>query len=83
MVLANFLLSPEAQLSKFKPENWGDMPALDMTKLSAADQAAFRAVDLGPATLDAATLASRAMPEIPSQYLEVLEKDWSRIVLGK
>ncbi len=83
MVLANFLLSPEAQLSKFKPENWGDMPALDMTKLSAADQAAFKAVDLGPATLDAGTLASRAMPEIPSQYLEVLEKDWSRIVLGK
>ena len=83
MVLANFLLSPEAQLSKFKPENWGDMPALDTTKLSAADQAAFKAVDLGPATLDAATLASRAMPEIPSQYLEVLEKDWSRIILGK
>jgi putative spermidine/putrescine transport system substrate-binding protein len=83
MVLANFLLSPEAQLSKFKPENWGDMPALDMTKLSATDQAAFKAVDLGPATLDAGTLASRAMPEIPSQYLEVLEKDWSRIVLGK
>jgi len=83
MVLANFLLSPEAQLSKFKPENWGDMPALDMTKLSAADQAAFKAVDLGPATLDAATLAGRAMPEIPSQYLEVLEKDWSRIILGK
>ncbi|MBK9050076.1 MAG: ABC transporter substrate-binding protein [Chloroflexi bacterium] len=29
MVVANFLLSPEAQLSKAQPENWGDLPVLD------------------------------------------------------
>ncbi len=83
MVLANFLLSPEAQLSKFRPENWGDLPALEMDRLSDADRAAFAQVDLGPATLDAATLAAAAVPEIPSEYLEALEKDWSRRILGR
>ena len=83
MVLANFLLSPEAQLSKFRPENWGDLPALEMDRLSDADRAAFAQVDLGPATLNAATLAAAAVPEIPSEYLEALEKDWSRRILGR
>ena len=83
MVLANFLLSPEAQLSKFRPENWGDLPALAMDRLSDADRAAFAQVDLGPATLTAATLAAAAVPEIPSEYLEALEKDWSRRILGR
>lgn len=82
MVLANFLMSPEAQLSKFRPENWGDLPALELEKLDAAQREAFDAVDLGEATLDAATLSASAVPEIPSEYLELLERDWDKLVLG-
>jgi ABC-type uncharacterized transport system YnjBCD substrate-binding protein len=51
MVLANFLISVEAQLSKYSPDNWGDFPALDPDRLNPADQKRFNAVDLGPATL--------------------------------
>jgi putative spermidine/putrescine transport system substrate-binding protein len=82
MVLANFLMSPEAQLSKFKPENWGDMPALEVSKLEAAERKAFAEVDLGEATLDTDTLSAAAVPEIRPEYLELLEKDWDRIILG-
>jgi ABC-type uncharacterized transport system YnjBCD substrate-binding protein len=35
MVVANFLLSPEAQLSKALPDNWGDLPVLDPALLPA------------------------------------------------
>ena len=33
MVVINFLLSPQAQLAKADPDNWGDNTILDMDKL--------------------------------------------------
>ncbi|KAF5029701.1 Protein YnjB [anaerobic digester metagenome] len=83
MVVADFLMSPEAQLSKYLPANWGDLPALDMKRLPADMAAAFAAVDLGAATLTADVLAAAAVPEIPSDYLELLEKDWESNVLDR
>ena len=81
MVVADFLMSPEAQLSKYLPANWGDLPALDVGRLPADMAGAFAAVDLGAATLPADVLAAAAVPEIPSEYLELLEKDWEAKVL--
>ncbi|MFP4473968.1 MAG: ABC transporter substrate-binding protein [Desulfatibacillaceae bacterium] len=81
LVTANFLLSPEAQLSKFDPENWGDFPAIDMTRLDESMRARFSAVDLGPATLAPAELTPLAVPEIPSAYVEALEEGWEENVL--
>jgi putative spermidine/putrescine transport system substrate-binding protein len=83
MVLANFLISVEAQLSKYRPDNWGDFPALDPNRLTPADQQRFKAVDLGPATLGSAQLDPVAVPEIPSGYLEALEQGWKDHVLDK
>ena len=81
MVLADFLISVEAQLSKYRPQAWGDFPALDMTRLSPEDRKRFAEVDLGPATLSAAELDPAAVPEIPSAYLEALEQGWEEHVL--
>ncbi len=83
LVLANYLLSPEAQLSKNDPANWGDFTVLDMQRLQPADRRAFEQLDLGPATLDFATLEAAAVPELPSEYLEALQADWYRYVLGQ
>ena len=83
MVLANFLMSPEAQHSKFKPENWGDLPALEIDKLDATWRQAFEAVDLGAATLGPDVLTAAAVPEIAPEYLELLERDWDKIILGQ
>ena len=81
MVLANFLLSPEAQLSKFDPANWGDFPAVDISKLPDNIKEKFTDMDLGPATLTPEALAQAAVPEMPSQYLEALETGWDENVL--
>lgn len=83
MVAANFLLSPEAQLSKFDPANWGDFPAIDLKRLSPEMRAKFEAVNLGPATLSPAALAAVAVPEIPAVWLEALEKGWNEQVLRR
>ncbi|MDD2219276.1 MAG: ABC transporter substrate-binding protein, partial [Desulfoplanes sp.] len=81
MVVANFLMSVEAQLSKYRPSHWGDFPVLDMNRIAPQQAAAFAAVDLGPATLSAAFLAQYAVPEIPSGYLEMIENGWNEKVL--
>ena len=81
MLLANFLMSPEAQLSKLEPSNWGDFPAIDLGTLSSEMRAKFEAVDLGAATLPTDVLTSAAVPEIPSEYVEALEAGWEEHVL--
>ena len=81
LVTANFLMSVDAQLSKYRPANWGDFPVLDMNRLTPEARAAFDAVDLGPATLSAEYLAEYAVPEIPARYLEEIEKGWDDNVL--
>jgi len=81
MVLANFLISVDAQLSKYNPENWGDFPALDLDRLTPAQRNQFQSVDLGPATLGSDQLDPVAVPEIPSAYLEALEQGWKTHVL--
>ncbi len=81
LVVANFLLSPEAQLSKNQPANWGDFTALDISRLSEEERHKFATLDLGAATLPLAELGRAAVPEIPSEYLEHLEKDWQKLVL--
>ncbi|MFV0422395.1 ABC transporter substrate-binding protein [Oleidesulfovibrio sp.] len=81
MVLSNFLLSPEAQAHKFNPENWGDYPVVESSKLAPHHKSLFNAVSLGKATLSPEILASHAVPEIPSTWLEAIEAGWDKHVL--
>ena len=76
MVVANFLLSPEAQLSKNDPANWGDFTVLDLKKLSEENRKKFAALDLGRPTLPLDVLEKYAVPEVTSEYVEALEKEW-------
>ena len=76
MAVANFLLSPEAQLSKNDPANWGDFTVLDLKKLNSEDRKKFAALDLGKPTLPLDVLEKYAVPEVTSEYVEALEKEW-------
>jgi len=76
MVVANFLLSPEAQASKFDPINWGDFPAFDPKKVPAAINQQMARVDLGPSTLPTDVLANHRVPEIAADYVKILQDGW-------
>ena len=77
MVVANFLLSPEAQLRKQDPSVWGDPTVLAMDKLDPADRAKFAALPLGPATLSPAELGPALLEPHPS-WMTRLEAEWRR-----
>ena len=81
MVVADFLLSPEAQYSKNLPENWGDFTVLDLGKLPDAYRKQFKELELGASTLPISVLNEHAVPEIPTEYVEQLEIDWEKQIL--
>lgn len=83
MVVANFLLSPAAQLSKAQPENWGDLPVLDPALLPADWQAQFAAIPRGPATLSTEELAAARLPELQAPWLTAFEQGWQEWVLQR
>ena len=80
-VVANFLLSPEAQIRKANPEIWGDPTVLSIAKLSASDAAAFAALPRGMATLSPADL-KRTLPEPHPSWVGVIERAWAERYSG-
>ncbi|WP_245440053.1 ABC transporter substrate-binding protein [Mesorhizobium sp. Z1-4] len=77
LVLANFLISPEAQAHKQDPQVWGDPTVLNVGKLDAEDKAKFDALDLGIATLAPEDLGP-ALDEPHPTWLDRLETEWKR-----
>lgn len=77
MVVADFLLSPEAQLRAQDPAVLGYGTVLDMAKIDATERAAFAALDLGPATLSPADLGP-VLPEPHPTWMTRIARDWQR-----
>ncbi|MCL3881780.1 ABC transporter substrate-binding protein [Marivita sp. GX14005] len=75
MVLANFLISPEAQARMQDPNVWGLGTVLDLDKLGDADRARFDKLDLGIATLPPDALGG-TLPEPHPSWMVRLEEDW-------
>ncbi len=80
MVSANFLASFEAQLEKFNPAKWGDLPVFSYDKLSEQEQEQVDNVDLGIATLPQDVLDEHSVPEMPAEFVPIIEEEWERII---
>nr|WP_102108378.1 ABC transporter substrate-binding protein [Kandeliimicrobium roseum] len=77
MVVANFLMSPEAQARKQDPAVWGSGTILAMDRLDDAGRALFDGIELGVATLSPADLGE-TLPEPHPSWMTRLEEDWTR-----
>jgi putative thiamine transport system substrate-binding protein len=83
MVLANFLLSPEAQAHAQDPAVLGNFTVLDLEALAPEDRARFDAIDFGVATLSPEALGV-ALPEPHPSWMDRLALDWAeRYGLGQ
>jgi len=74
MVVADFLISPEAQARKANPDFWGDPTVLSIDKLDANDKATFAKIDLGVWALPLGS--GKALPEPHASWATALEKAW-------
>jgi putative thiamine transport system substrate-binding protein len=75
MVVADYLMSVEAQLHKQDAAVMGTPTVLSMGKLTTEDAARFAALDLGIATLSPADLGP-ALPEPHPSWMERIAADW-------
>jgi putative spermidine/putrescine transport system substrate-binding protein len=76
MVLANVLLSPEAQLEAAKPEVMGWSTPLFPSLLPKEIAAKFDALARDPSMLDNHTLSENKLSELQATWLTRIEKDW-------
>lgn len=74
LIVANFLLSAEAQARKANPEFWGDPTVLDVNKLASDDKAMFTSIDLGPWVLPLGS--GKTLPEPHASWAGALEEAW-------
>jgi len=77
LVIANFLMSPEAQLRQSDPEVWGIGTVLAMDLLEPEDLARFEALERGIATLSPAELGAM-LPEPHPDWMTRIEAEWAR-----
>lgn len=76
MVVADFLLSPEAQFEKQRPEVWADGTVLSRGRLPLEWATRFATLATDPHALPAESLAKYARPEVSPRYHEQLQADW-------
>ena len=76
-VVANFLMSPEAQAHKADINVWGDPTVLDMNALNGEQRAFFVEVSAGPAPLSDQDLANVRL-EPHASWVSYLEQQWQQ-----
>ncbi len=82
MVLANFLLSPDYQISMTDPnEGLGWMVAIDPARLSDEQQTALENAERGVATLPPEVLRASALPESRASWVAPMQTGWEENVL--
>lgn len=83
MVVADFLLSPEAQLEKLRPDVWADGTVLDVRRLPSEWRRRFETLQVDPRALPVDSLRRYARPEVAPAYSARLAEDWrARIRAG-
>jgi putative spermidine/putrescine transport system substrate-binding protein len=83
LVTINFMLSPEAQVRKLRPEVWGDGTVLAIHRLPPEWQKQFAVVPLRRYGPQRAEIQSKALMELAPEYMIRLYEDFRTHVVQK
>ena len=83
LLVIDYLQSPKAQTEKLKAEVWGDMPAVDVSKLSDNQVAELKTAGEGPGALSIKELSEHRLPEMKNQYIDWIKEIWISEIGGK
>jgi putative thiamine transport system substrate-binding protein len=81
MVVADFLLSPEAQAHKQDLDVWGDRTVLDVTRLNDDSRSLFALDESNPAMLPPGAL-QKTLPEPHPSWMTTLQDAWQARYVG-
>lgn len=83
LAVIDYILSVEAQASKYVPKTWGDLPVLDNSKLNDEEKALFDNINIGQGTISQDVLLNNRLPEMPADLVPIIEKIWMENVPKK
>lgn len=78
IIIINQLISPEIQLLKQNPKNWGDFTILDMNKLSKKMQEKFLNLNKNGKIPSLEELKKKRVMELKPEKLKLIEQGWSK-----
>ncbi|NAS31647.1 ABC transporter substrate-binding protein [Flavobacteriaceae bacterium R38] len=81
MLVANFMISPEAQLKKMDPMVWGDGTVLSMKKLNAGLRAKFKNLPSRKYAPKRTIIQQYALQEIAPEYMIRLAEDFRQNII--
>lgn len=81
IVAINEMMSPEVQANRFMTLK--TLPVVDYNKLDDSQKAEFDKVELGKGAIPQDELLSKALPEMPSSLVPIIEEIWLEEVVGK
>jgi|AntRauTorckE5430_2_1112549.scaffolds.fasta_scaffold08760_2 putative spermidine/putrescine transport system substrate-binding protein len=81
MVVANFMISPEAQYRKMDPAVWGDGTVLSLDKLPGEWAAKFRNLPNRRYAPDREAIQDRALMELAPEYMIRLAEDFRKEII--
>jgi putative spermidine/putrescine transport system substrate-binding protein len=76
LLVIDFLQSPAAQLEKMKADVWGDMPALDATKLPAEQQDALGLIEDVDGAIPLEELGEKRLPDMSAEQIDWVKALW-------
>jgi putative spermidine/putrescine transport system substrate-binding protein len=82
MVVANTLISVEAQAQKMNPIVWGDGTVLDMKSLTDADRAKFENIPSRKKAPKRVEIQSKALKELAPEYMVKLAEDFRKNIIN-
>lgn len=80
LVVANIILSPEAQFDKANAEVWGQTSVLKYARLPRDIQQGFDRLPSHPSVVSSDELAKAALPELQAAWVTAIEKGWQEQV---
>ena len=83
LVAINFMISPEAQLEKMKPEVWGDGTILDRNRLEEPWKGRFAALPKRKNGPERSEIESKALQELAPETMIRLYEDFRTEILDK
>lgn len=81
LVVADFLISPEAQLEKLDPRVWGDGTVLDLTRLPPEWRERFENLPQRRFAPRRSEIAGKAIAEPDAQYMVRIFEDFRKLVI--
>jgi putative spermidine/putrescine transport system substrate-binding protein len=82
MVVANALISVEAQSKKMNPIIWGDGTVLDLNKLSKKDKSIFEQIPARIKSPKRNDIQNKALKELAPEYMVKLAEDFRKYVIN-